>query len=202
MAPTNEQAAIQKRPGGRSARVRAAVLSATLDELVAVGYGMLTIESVAERAGVHKTTIYRRWGDRESLVLDAMLERGSREVPIPDTGSLRQDLLEYGRAVLASSAEPEVEAVVRTVAAFGDDDSKIAEASRTFWTARFALATRMVERAIERGEIPPRPDAALIAELVIAPIYFRMLISGDAMDDRFIERLADLAATAASATGR
>ncbi|AYY14187.1 TetR/AcrR family transcriptional regulator [Actinobacteria bacterium YIM 96077] len=199
MASTSERALTQKRPGGRSARVRAAVLKATLEELVAVGYGLLTIEGVAERAGVHKTTIYRRWGDRETLVLEAMLERGSREVPIPDTGSLRQDLLEYGRAVLASSMEPEVEAVVRAVAAIGDSDPRVAEAARTFWRTRFALASRMIERATERGEIPPPPDAALIAEMVIAPIYFRMLVSRERMDSEFMERVADLAAEVAGA---
>lgn len=199
MTPTNEQTGAQKRPGGRSARVRAAVLNATLEELVAVGYGMLTIEGVAERAGVHKTTIYRRWGDRESLVLEAMLERGSREVPIPDSGSLRQDLLEYGQAVMASSTEPDVEAVVRTVAAFGDEESSVAEASRTFWETRFTMASRMVERAVERGEIPPTSDAALVAEMMIAPIYFRMLISRDRPDGEFLERVADLAAAAAGA---
>ena len=73
----------RRRPGGRSARVRAAVLEATLDQLAESGYDGLSFEAVAVRAGVHKTTLYRRWSDRTALVLDAMLELSSQTVPVP-----------------------------------------------------------------------------------------------------------------------
>ena len=86
-----------RRPGGRTARVRAAVIAATLAELAERGYSGVSLDGVAARAEVHKTTIYRRWRAKETLVLDAMLEQAGQTVAIPDTGSLRGDLLELAR---------------------------------------------------------------------------------------------------------
>jgi AcrR family transcriptional regulator len=180
----------KKRPGGRSARVRSAVLEATLAELAAGGYAGLSFEAIARRAGVNKTTLYRRWGTREELILDAMLELGARRVPIPDTGSLRRDLFEYGAAIAAGSRSPEIEPLIRAIASIGDRNQALAEASRRFWAVRLELASQMVDRAIERGEVAPGTDPALVAELIIAPIYFRLLLSRDELDESFVERLA------------
>jgi AcrR family transcriptional regulator len=183
-----------RRPGGRSARVRADVMEATLAELAEVGFGSLSLEGVAKRAGVHKTTIYRRWGSRENLVLDALLERGRETVPIPDTGSLREDLLTYGREIAHSlKGSDEVVATVRTIASVGDG-SPLADASRRFWKERFELAGEMVERAITRGEVPPDTDPKTVVEVVVATIYFRLLLSRDPIADRFIEGITELAA--------
>src|SRR6266496_3740796 len=101
MAEKTKPTIPRKRPGGRSARDRTAVLRAALEELIAVGYPSFSVEGVAERAGVHKTTLYRRWRNRENLLLEAMLEHGRENVPIPDTGSLRSDLLAYAKAIVA-----------------------------------------------------------------------------------------------------
>ena len=106
----------RRRPGGRSARVRTAVLRATLDELAAVGYGDLSFESVAHRAGVHKTTLYRHRPNREALVREALLARSGVTVPIPDTGSLRADLGGFAQAVVADVTATDYEAIMRAVA--------------------------------------------------------------------------------------
>jgi AcrR family transcriptional regulator len=196
MAHTSEER--RRRPGGRSARVRAAVLEATLAELAAGGSSPLSFEGVARRAGVNKTTLYRRWGTRENLILDAMLELGRERVPIPDTGSLRQDLVEYGAAIVRSNAIPEVEAVVRAVVAMGQSEPNVAEASRRFWSARLELAGQIVERAIARGELPPRTDAGLVVEAVVAAIYFRLLMSGQTLDTTFVAAVADLVTAGAA----
>jgi AcrR family transcriptional regulator len=193
---------VQRRPGGRSARVRSAVLHAALEELAAGGYASLSIEGVARRAGVHKTTLYRRWGNRENLLLEALLQRGEEMVPIPDTGSLRTDLLEYGKEIVANIRTPEAEAIVRAVAAIGDRDTTLAQASKRFWSARLELAAEMVERAVARGEIPPPADPALVVEAMVAPIYFRLLMSGEELDGAFVERLAGLVAEGAGASRR
>jgi AcrR family transcriptional regulator len=190
----------KRRPGGRSARVRSAVLNAALEEIAAVGYGSLSLEGVAKRAGVHKTTLYRRWGDRENLVLEAMLERGRQQVPIPDTGSLREDLLLLGREIIASIVDsPAIEGTARAVASIADPDSPLAEASRRFWSVRLELAAQIVERAIARGEIPDT-DATALIEPVVASIYFRLLMSREELDEQFLERLTEL--LAAGARGR
>jgi AcrR family transcriptional regulator len=193
---------VKTRPGGRSARVRSAVIEALFDELIESGLGGLTMDGIARRAGVNKTTLYRRWGSKEAIILDAMLERGEQLVPIPDTGSLRGDLLTVAREIAASLATPESEALVRT-AAGEPSDSRVAEAARAFWRVRFKLLGEMFERAIERGEVAKGTDPKPIIEGLLGGIYLRLLITREPLDDDFLtgltERLA--ASSAALATG-
>jgi AcrR family transcriptional regulator len=178
--------------------VRSSVLEAALEELATGGVGAFSIEGVAKRAGVHKTTLYRRWGTRENLLLDALLEQGRERVPIPDTGSLRDDLVAYGEAIVASLGLPTTEAAVRAIASIGDPDAPLAQAARRFWSARVELAGAMVERAIARGELPPETDAPVVVEALLGPIYFRLLMSREALDKRFVRDLADLISGAAA----
>jgi AcrR family transcriptional regulator len=146
------------RPGGRSARVRKAAIAATLTELASEGYAGLSLESVAKRAGVHKTTLYRRWGSREELVLEAMLARAGEHISIPDTGSLRDDLLELARTAAANAATPEVAAMARAVVGESPRDGRLAAANRRFWSERLRLDAAIVERAIARGEVAADVD--------------------------------------------
>lgn len=185
-------AAVKRRPGGRSARVRAAVLLATVAELAAVGYSEMSLEEIARRAGVHKTTVYRRWGTREELILDVMRERTSQVVPVPDTGSLREDLLVLARAAVANARSPGVEAVMRAVVSGVHRNPVFAEASRRFWTERMNLDGKIVERAIVRGEAPAHTDPRQIIEAVLGPLHLRLLISGDSPGEPVIQQVVDL----------
>ncbi|MBK1783032.1 TetR/AcrR family transcriptional regulator [Prauserella cavernicola] len=178
------------RPGGRSAKVGASVQAAALAELVASGYHGLTLDAVAHRAGVHKTTVYRRWGTREALLHDAMRARAQAAVPIPDTGSLRDDLLALARAAIANLATPEVQAVVRTVAALAPHDATVAAASRAFWAERLAVDGEVVERAVARGEIAAVEPREVI-EAVLGPPYFRVLVTGEPVTDEFLSATTD-----------
>jgi AcrR family transcriptional regulator len=181
----------QRRPGGRSSRVRAAAIAATLAELAENGYAGLSLERIARRAGVNKTSLYRRWGTREQLVLEAMLERAGEYVSVPDTGSLRRDLLALAKTAAANAATPEVAAMARAVAAESPRDGKLAEASRRFWAERLALDAAIVERAIERGEIRPGTKPSEVIEAVIGPIHLRLLLTHEQVDSAFIERIVD-----------
>ena len=87
----------EQRPGGRAERVRNAVLEATAELLTEVGYDQLTIDEVAARAGVHKTTVYRRWPTKPELITAAASAHSEQNVPIPDTGTLLGDLEEGDR---------------------------------------------------------------------------------------------------------
>jgi AcrR family transcriptional regulator len=178
-----------RRPGGRTARVRAAAIVATLAELADVGYSALSLESVAKRAGVGKTTLYRRWGTREELVLEAMLERAGEHISVPDTGSLREDLLELARTAAANAATPEVAAMARAVAAESPHDPRLAAANRRFWAERLALDGAIVERAIERGEVESGTDPLRVIESVLGPIHLRLLLTGEVVDRRFLEAI-------------
>jgi AcrR family transcriptional regulator len=173
------------------------VLKAAVQELVDVGYAGLTMEGIARRADVNKTTLYRRWGTREDLLVEAFLEQGQERVPIPDTGSFREDLLAIARAVAANSTSPSVEAVIRAVAS-QPRDSALLEASRQFWVERFALDGQVVARAIQRGDAAAETDPKTLIEAILGPIYFRVLLTGERPDDDFVVQIVDLAVAAAA----
>jgi AcrR family transcriptional regulator len=188
---------VRRRPGGRSAQVRSAVLAATLGLLADHGPAGVTIAAVAKRAGVHETSIYRRWGSRDRLVIDAMLERSAELIRVPDTGSLRSDLVALGQAVVDYGRTPLGEALMRTMAASADEDAT-ASARAEFWLARHDECRVVVERAEQRGELPDEVDARLLLEMFISPIHFRLLLTGEAVDQEFLEHHANLVAKAFS----
>lgn len=180
-----------RRTGGRSAQVRATVLNAGLAELVDVGFHALSLEGIAKRAGVNKTTLYRRWGTREALMLDAVRERAFTKVPIPDTGTLRDDLVELVRAAIANLQTPEVQAMVRVGISLAPHESAVATMVSSFWTERLAVDGVIVERAIDRGEIAP-VDPGSVIEAVLGPPYFRVLVTGRPVTDDFLVATVDL----------
>jgi AcrR family transcriptional regulator len=181
-----------RRPGGRSARVRAAVIDATLAELAERGYAGVSLEGVAARAEVHKTTVYRRWRTKETLVLDAMLEQAAKTVAVPDTGSLRGDLLALAHRSAAIQTSPAGEAVVRAVAGEAAGNPDIAAASRRFWVERIELDRMILQRAQDRGEIGPQVQSRPVIEALLGPLYFRLLVTGEPLDDDYIAAIVDL----------
>ena len=185
-----------RRPGGRSARVRTAVIDATLAELAEHGYSGLSLDGVASRADVHKTTVYRRWRTRETLVLDAMLEQAALTVAVPDTGSLRGDLHELARRSAAIQSSPAGEAVVRAVAGEAAGNPDIAAASRLFWAERLELDRTILGRARDRGEIGPETESSPVIEALLGPLYFRLLVTGQPLDDAYIAKIVELVSTA------
>lgn len=167
---------VRRRPGGRSARVRAAVLAAAVEELAAAGIAGLSMEGVARRARVHKTTVYRRWGSREALILEALREQARENVPVPDTGDLREDLIHLARDAVRNAVanEPILRASISELAHSG----AVAHVTRQFWQERLTLDGQIVQRAIERGDIPPDTNARSVIEAVLGPLHLRFLITG------------------------
>jgi AcrR family transcriptional regulator len=172
--------------------VRAAVIAATLAELVDRGYSGVSLDGVAGRAAVHKTTVYRRWRTKEALVLDAMLAQASQTVAVPDTGSLRGDLLELARRSAAIQTSPAGEAVVRAVAGEAPANHRMAAASRRFWAERLRLDRTILQRARDRGEIGAATPHRPVIEALLGPLYFRLLVTGEPLDDEFIDGVVDL----------
>jgi AcrR family transcriptional regulator len=172
--------------------VRAAVLAATLAELADRGYSGVSLDGVASRAAVHKTTVYRRWRTKATLVLDAMLEQAAQVVAVPDTGSLHDDLLELARRSAAIQTSPAGQAVVRAVAGEAPRNPEIAAASRRFWAERLELDRTILQAARTRGEIGSRAQTRPVIEALLAPLYFRLLVTGEPLDDDFITAVVDL----------
>lgn len=185
----------EKKPrlGGRSARVREAVLEAAAAHLVAVGYDRFAVQEVAVKAGVHPTSIYRRWKTRDALALEACLRWSAQSVPIPDSGALETDLaalLEDLRRLLQSPRGTALLALSRS------PEPALAAARDAFWTARFAATSTVFARAAARGEIAPPGDVGLVIEMLIAPLYLRKLVTGAPLDDLPVGALARLVAIA------
>jgi AcrR family transcriptional regulator len=181
-----------KRPGGRSADNLARILTATADLLVEKGYGRLSTEEVAERAGVHRSTVHRRFPTRAELVAQMMTSLAAERVPVPDTGRLEDDLLAFARAVRRATADPIAGALTRAVVAEGGDRTELGAASAAFWAQRWQAAGDIVRRAIARGELPETTDHRLLIELVVAPIQFRTFITADPVPD---DLLTDIVTT-------
>lgn len=182
----------QRRPViGRGEKVRAAVLDAAVAELTESGYAALTMDRIAQRAGVHKTTVYRRWPDLDALVVDALTEHIAADIPIPDTGSVATDLGLLARGLVAWITSPFGRAVLEVM--LSDAPVRVpafAEIRRRVFHDRIVRATPVVERAVARGELPAGTDAAEVIADLAAPVYFRVLIAGLPVDDRTAERAA------------
>jgi AcrR family transcriptional regulator len=185
-----------RRTGGRSARVHAAVLEATADVLFESGFDALSIREIAGRAEVHESSIYRRWGTKADLVLDALLSRVGQEVPTPDTGSLREDLLVTLRAVKAFLGTPLGENLVRM--ALRQDIFSKSDHAR-YWTDRFTRASAMLDRAEARGELRPGIDRFITIETLIGPLYFRFLLPREPLEEGVLEAVVDLVLTGLAA---
>lgn len=186
------------RPGGRTARVAEAVLDATLAELAEVGYAALRVEAVAERAGVNKTTIYRRWGGKAGLVSTAAVERRGALGRPPDTGGLRGDLVALLREIRLGLQTPWVAALVREAGPRAAN-ADLYELLDRFWPARFQASDVIFERAVARGELPPGTDPGFLLEMISGPLYFHWLMLGRPLDDAFLDQVADFALRGARA---
>jgi AcrR family transcriptional regulator len=186
-------------PRGRGPKVRAAVLAAALAELAERGCAALTVEGVARRAGVHKTTVYRRWPDRESLVVDALTDLIAVEVPVPDSGDVATDLRALARALVRWLTSPSGQAVLAAVVSDTLRVPEVAAVKRRFFEDRFRRAEPVVARAVARGELPPGTDPAEVVKALIAPIYLRLLITAEPIDEGTADRAAQVALAAARA---
>ncbi|MFJ4773835.1 TetR/AcrR family transcriptional regulator [Streptomyces uncialis] len=185
---------VRRRTGGRSARVRRAVLDATRQAMAEHGPDAVSVPEIARRAGVHETSVYRRWGTREHLVIDALLDYSEEQLPLPDTGTLRGDLIAFANSLAAYLDTPFGKALARSMAA-ADDGQALGESREEFWTSRFDLARTMIDRAVARGEIPEDTDPAFVLETLIAPLHFRALLTRRPIDRHLTGRLVDLLLT-------
>jgi AcrR family transcriptional regulator len=185
------QTAGRRRTGGRSARVRQAVLQATVQTVAERGADAVNIAEIARQAGVHDTSIYRRWPTKEHLIFDSLLDYSVAQLPIPDTGTLRADLLAFASLIASYAATPIGQALLKAMAVT-DDDAALAAGRAQFWQFRLDQARAMIDRAITRGELRADTDPALAIELLIAPLHFRLLLSRQPIDERISGQLIDL----------
>ncbi|GAB3830959.1 TetR/AcrR family transcriptional regulator [Dactylosporangium cerinum] len=186
------------RPGGRTARTRAAVFDAAMAELSEKGFAGTNLEKIAGRAGVALSTLYRRWGNLTGLLQD-LVDELTLDLSPPDSGSLDGDLAALGRLILRLHRHPVHRPWMDAVtAAAVHDPAARAVLSRTIM-ARIQRAAGVVEAAVARGEIPADTDAEDVIRMLAAPFYYRMYVSGEPLTDDLPERVAGAVAAAVRA---
>ncbi|MEU4598768.1 TetR/AcrR family transcriptional regulator C-terminal ligand-binding domain-containing protein [Nocardia sp. NPDC023988] len=188
------------RPGGRTARVREAVLQVTGDLLAERGLAGLDLTEVAATAGVGKTTVYRRWRTPAGLVADLLIDMAEQSLPRTDTGALLDDLTANARLVAKTLTDPRQGNLFRAVIAAATVDADTASALHAFYDTRLDEWAPCVHDAVARGEAPAGTDARAVLSAVSAPLYYRLLASGDPIDREAADRAAR-AATVATMAG-
>ena len=169
----------------RSEASHQAIIQATLELLIEVGYGALTMEAVRTRAGVGKATIYRRWASKEELVSDAIVFLHD-SFETPDTGSLRGDYDALAGAVRASAARGGAAMLMPRLLGESVHDPELFAIFRTHLVEPRRAALRTVlERAVARGEIREGVDLELMVDLFAGPAVYRMLITGGDLSQMF-----------------
>ncbi|WP_371795322.1 TetR/AcrR family transcriptional regulator [Streptomyces sp. NBC_01718] len=187
------------RPGGRTARVRESVLRAAGAALAEHGFDGLDLADVARRAGVGKTTVYRRWSTTTGLIADLLDDMAEQSTPRTDTGSLIEDLKANARLVAKTLSDPRQGALFKSVIAAATCDARTAESLNRFYAIRVEEWAACVTQALERGELPAGTDPGEVIRSVSAPLYYRLLTGGGPLDTAAADRAAEAAAAAARA---
>lgn len=178
---------VERRPGRpRSLACDEAILRAALDEYAERGYDGMSVDAVAARAGVGKATIYRRYQCKTDLVMAAAQAVVHEDWEPPTGDDLRRDLrvvLEHLRGIFGTTAGRAARRVVADAVSHPD----LADAFHSLVAQRRAHTRRMIERGIARGELSRSVDANVVTDMLSGPVFYRVFISGDPVDDAFLD---------------
>jgi AcrR family transcriptional regulator len=176
----------------RGAAVREAVLQATAELLFAEGVANTRMTDIAARAGVHETSIYRRWGSRANLIAEALSSQMDADLPLPDTGSTREDFIVFFTALAQFLATPIGRSIMGLGLAASDEEAVFEPARDQFWTIRLNRASSLVRRGIDRHEVRPDIDPELVLEALGGPLNLHVLLRNRPADTDYVSRLVDL----------
>ncbi|MET7668631.1 TetR/AcrR family transcriptional regulator [Micromonospora luteifusca] len=172
--------------------ITTAIRRALMQELAAVGYGRLSIEAVARRAGVSKTAIYRRWNSKLDLVLEIVAAAAHGKLPALDTGTLRGDLALLFQAVAHALRHPLASQIIPDLLAEAARNPTIDATLRQVLHARQQeIGGRLVTRAVQRGELPGDTDLDAAIDLIVGPLYWRLAIARLPLTDSYLESLVE-----------
>lgn len=171
--------------------VTEAINVAVLEELAAVGYGRLSIEGVARRAGVSKTALYRRWPTKQPMVVALFESIALHAAAMTDTGSLAGDVELFLREAMAILRDPLMAAILPDLLAEGARSSAFAgEMLATIRDPRRARAAELVHRAIRRKELPRSLDVETAIDCLAGPLYWRVSVVRTPVGDDYLARLS------------
>lgn len=175
----------------RVERSRRVIRQAALDELGAVGFGAFTIESVAARAGVGKSTIYRHWSDKLSLIADAFESSHAQMVPSIETGSARERVKRLLRHVAEVVVDPTFSACIPALIEGAERDPRLREFHHRYSTERRKSLVDVIVEGVAAAEFRSNLDPELAAVALLGPIFYLRLMSGTPLDPQRAGDLVD-----------
>jgi AcrR family transcriptional regulator len=171
----------------RDAGVEAKVLAAAAAEMRRGGYDGLSIDRVAERAGVAKTTLYRRWSSKAELVA-AMVSNLREDVPFEPSGDPRRDLTDLVIAITTTLTTTPT-TLIADLAAAAAREPRVGETVRTLWAERHRAVTAVVAKAQETGVVLDHVSPAVLVDQLVGPLYYRLLITGEPLTPAYAKTL-------------
>jgi AcrR family transcriptional regulator len=182
------------------AEVTDAIRNAYFEELAEVGYGRLSIDAVARRAGVGKAAIYRRWKSKLEIMVALASDVAVAAVDVPDTGNLHDDIREYLASGQAALTHPLAQKIIPDLLAEAARNPTLTDALLSMvQNPRRAKAAQLVERAIARGELPADTDIGMCLDLLAGPLYWRLIVVQNGPEGDYLDRLAGKVAAAMKA---
>ncbi|WBB81631.1 TetR/AcrR family transcriptional regulator [Micromonospora sp. WMMD882] len=171
--------------------ITTAIRRAVMQELAAVGYGRLSIEAVARRAGVSKTAIYRRWSSKLELVLEVVSTAARQRLPLPDTGNLQDDLTVLFMIMARALRHPLASQIIPDLLAEAARNPQMAQTlEEALRVNQRAVGGQLIGRAVERGELPAGADPDAAIDFVVGPIYWRLAIARLPLEPDELPRMA------------
>lgn len=193
MTPPRENTnATRRTSGGPVLRddVTEAIRLAFFQEMAEVGYGKLSLDAVARRAGAGKAAIYRRWHGKDAMTIDLLNEFFAEAIKIPDTGTLRGDIRQFLVDACATLEDPLTRKLLPDLIAEAGRNAQLGEALLgAFTTPRREKSEQMLRRAIDRGELPADTDIDVALELMAGPLYWHTIVIRSPTDDAYFDQL-------------
>ncbi|WP_092549274.1 TetR/AcrR family transcriptional regulator [Actinoplanes derwentensis] len=193
-------ATIKRAPAGAAVLrgdITVAIRKAVMSELAEVGYGRLSIEAVARRAGVGKTAIYRRWSNKLEMVMEIVKDVADRKVPLPDTGSFPGDLQLLLLIVSTALQHRMASQIIPDLMAEAARNPQIAETlQRALRTHQQAVGEKLIGQAVARGELPEGTDPDVAVDMILGPLYWRLAVARQPIEEDYLEKFT-VAVTAA-----
>lgn len=186
--------ALPRRPRGRPRQVgvEERVLAAAREIEAEVGYDATSVEAIAERAGVAKTAIYRRWPNKGVLLYEAVIGSVVDHAVVPETGAIHSDLLAVLQANAAGFRVPARRALVAALSAEALRDDRMAEMLRSkFFGPRADAIVARVVSAVDRGELAASIDAGMVPVLLTGSLQYLWIVRGSALDDADLARVVE-----------
>ncbi|MEW9699539.1 TetR/AcrR family transcriptional regulator [Paenibacillus sp. SI8] len=182
-----------KRGRPRNVEAQKSILSASYELLLENGFQAVTVDKIADRAQVSKATIYKWWPNKAAVVMDSFLYAATARLPVPDTGSALDNILIHATNLTRFLTSREG-IIITELLGVGQFDSGLAEAYRTrFFQPRRLEARSLLEKGIQLGELKKDLDIGICIDLIYGPIFYRLLVTGETLDEPYVHHLVNYA---------